>query len=43
MASKDDNARRFYLEYGFLEFPHRPLNLFLPIARVREATVRPKR
>ena len=41
--AKDENARRFYLEYGFLELPHRPLNLFLPIASVKEATARGKR
>ena len=41
--AKDEKAKRFYLEYGFLELPHRPLNLFLPIARVKEATARGKR
>jgi GNAT superfamily N-acetyltransferase len=35
--AKDERAQRFYSKYGFLELPDRPLNLFLPIARVREA------
>jgi ribosomal protein S18 acetylase RimI-like enzyme len=34
--AKDEEARRFYLQYGFLQLPERPLNLFLPIERVRE-------
>jgi GNAT superfamily N-acetyltransferase len=41
--AKDEAARRFYLKYGFVEFPDRPLNLFLPIARVKEAMSRVKR
>lgn len=41
--AKDEAARRFYLKYGFLEFPDRPLNLFLPIARVKEAVLHLKR
>ena len=35
--AKDGRAKRFYSKYGFLELPDRPLNLFLPIVRVREA------
>lgn len=35
--AKDEGAKRFYSKYGFLELPERPLNLFLPIARVKEA------
>ena len=41
--AKDEEAKRFYLKYGFIELPDRPLNLFLPIARVKEATARAKR
>jgi GNAT superfamily N-acetyltransferase len=41
--AKDEAARRFYLKYGFFEFPDRPLNLFLPIARVKEAILRLER
>lgn len=41
--AKDEAARRFYLKYGFLEFPDRPLNLFLTIARVKEAVLQLKR
>ena len=41
--AKDGEAKRFYLKYGFLELPDRPLNLFLPISRVKEATARAKR
>lgn len=41
--AKDEAAKRFYVKYGFLEFPDRPLNLFLPIARVKEAVARVKR
>jgi GNAT superfamily N-acetyltransferase len=41
--AKDERAKRFYSKYGFLELPDRTLNLFLPIARVREAVSHPKR
>jgi GNAT superfamily N-acetyltransferase len=41
--AKDEAAKRFYLKYGFIELPDRPLNLFLPIARVKEAATRAKR
>jgi len=41
--AKDETAKSFYVKYGFLEFPDRPLNLFLPIARVKEAAARVKR
>ena len=40
---KDEEAKRFYLKYEFLELPDRPLTLFLPIARVKGATARAKR
>jgi GNAT superfamily N-acetyltransferase len=38
--AKDENVKRFYLKYGFLELSDRPLNLFLPIASVKEAITR---
>lgn len=41
--AKDEEARRFYVKYGFLELPDRPLHLFLPIARVKEATAGARR
>lgn len=41
--AKDEGAMRFYAKYGFIALPDRPLNLFLPIARVREAAFRPQR
>jgi hypothetical protein len=41
--AKDEAAKHFYLKYGFIELPDRPLNLFLPIARVKEAATRAKR
>ena len=40
--AKDEEARRFYIKYGFIELPDRRLNLFLPIARVKEGTARAK-
>jgi ribosomal protein S18 acetylase RimI-like enzyme len=33
--AKDGNAKRFYVKYGFLDLRDRPLNLFMPIARVK--------
>jgi GNAT superfamily N-acetyltransferase len=33
--AKDENAKRFYVKYGFVELPDRPLNLFLSIAQVK--------
>lgn len=40
--AKDEAATRFYLKFGFLEFPDRSLNPFLPIARVREVVLQRK-
>ncbi|MSQ70075.1 MAG: GNAT family N-acetyltransferase [Betaproteobacteria bacterium] len=34
--SKDEEIGNFYRKYGFLELSDRPLNLFLPITRVKE-------
>lgn len=34
--AKDDTARQFYLRYGFLEIPERPLKLFLPVETIRK-------
>jgi predicted GNAT family N-acyltransferase len=41
--AKDAEAKRFYLKYGFIKLPDRPLNLFLPIACVKEGMARAKR
>ena len=41
--AKDEAARRFYLKYGFLALPDRPLTLILPISRVKEALARGNR
>ena len=41
--AKDEEAKRFYVRYGFLELPDRPLTLFLPIARVKDATTQARR
>ena len=41
--AKDEEARRFYLKYGFLAMPDRPLTLILPIARVKESLARGNR
>lgn len=41
--AKDEEAKRFYLKYRFLELSDRPLNLFLPIASVKEAARRATR
>ena len=32
----DDDAKRFYERYGFLELTDNPLHLFLPMASVRQ-------
>ncbi len=41
--AKNEEAKRFYLKYRFLELSDQPLNMFLPIASVKEATARGKR
>lgn len=33
--AKDDNAKRFYLKYGFTELPDQPLSLFLPTSTIK--------
>jgi GNAT superfamily N-acetyltransferase len=33
----DDNAKSFYLKYGFITFPAQPLTLFLPLATLKDA------
>jgi GNAT superfamily N-acetyltransferase len=35
----DDDAKRFYERYGFLELTDNPLHLFLPMASVRQLIV----
>jgi len=31
------SLKNYYLQYGFLELPDNPLELFLPMATIREA------
>ena len=38
--AKEEEAKRFYIRYGFLALPDRQLNLFLPIAKVKEGVAR---
>jgi predicted GNAT family N-acyltransferase len=38
--AKDDNARQFYMQYGFLPFPDRHNRLFLPIKTVEKLFTR---
>jgi GNAT superfamily N-acetyltransferase len=33
----DDEARAFYLHFGFIAFPDTPSRLFLPLATIRQA------
>ena len=35
LFSKDDDARRFYLKYGFIPLQDDPFHLYLPMATVR--------
>ena len=35
--AKDDKAQAFYKQFGFIELPDTPLELFLPIATLRQA------
>ncbi len=32
VEAKDDNAKRFYIKYGFTELVDEPMTLFLPLA-----------
>lgn len=41
--AKNDEAKRFYLEYRFIEMSEQPLSLFLPIASIKEALARANR
>lgn len=36
LDAKDDDAKAFYLQYGFLELTDDPLHLFLPVESVRK-------
>lgn len=35
--AKDENARRYYEQYGFTALPDSPLKLFLPLATLKQA------
>jgi hypothetical protein len=35
LFSKDDEAKRFYLKYGFIPLQDDPFHLYLPMATVR--------
>lgn len=35
--AKDDKAQAFYMQFGFIELPDNPMELFLPIATLRQA------
>lgn len=35
LVSKDDDAKRFYLKYGFIPLQDDPFHLYLPMATVR--------
>ena len=36
LFAKDDDAKRFYLKYGFIPLRDDPLHFYLPLATVRE-------
>jgi hypothetical protein len=35
--AKDDKAQAFYMQFGFIELPDNPMELFLPIATLRKS------
>ena len=35
--AKDDRAAAYYTQYGFIPLPDNPLELFLPLATIRQA------
>ena len=35
--AKDQNAKAFYQQFGFIALPDNPLELFLPIATLKQA------
>jgi hypothetical protein len=35
--AKDENARRYYEQFGFASLPSNPLELFLPLKTIQEA------
>jgi len=34
--AKDDEAKNFYLKYGFLAMPDRPMRLFMAMATIEK-------
>ena len=38
--TKNDRAIAFYRQFGFIELPDKPMELFLPIATLRQAFLR---
>jgi GNAT superfamily N-acetyltransferase len=34
--AKDPDAKKYYLQYGFIELPGNPLELFLPMSTIKE-------
>lgn len=37
--AKNEDARRYYEQYGFMALPDNPLKLFLPLATLKQALV----
>jgi hypothetical protein len=35
--AKNEDARRYYEQYGFIALPDNPLKLFLPLATLKQA------
>jgi hypothetical protein len=35
--AKNQSAKQYYEQFGFIPLPHNPLELFLPIATLRQA------
>jgi len=38
--AKDDEAKAYYEQFGFIPLPDNPLQLFLPVQTIREALER---
>ncbi|MGB5712102.1 MAG: GNAT family N-acetyltransferase [Waterburya sp.] len=41
--AKDEEAKRYYLKRGFIEFQDKPLSLFLPIETIKQAIANQKK
>lgn len=39
--AKDENAKNFYQQYGFLPFPKRPMSLYMPLSTVADLISEP--